>query len=487
MKKKVFIGLGILSLLFTLTGAYTIVTIERSTSKLDQLIRLHQVEILREQLLLQIKKVQSDLTLSGTRYASSVDTIVAHGIHMEKVADQCFRCHHSPMVTENLIALQSHLEAYEDVLSHVLTLIATRTRLEAEKDEAIRTGQELIARVNGIIALTSRNLELNTQAVFRQIAITKNLLFFLIAMGPLTLMTLGFFFIRALTGPVNTLLTATRRLKSGALDHRVQGLKDEFGELATSFNEMAGALQEQMQRNQRTEQMVVVGELAAGLGHEVKNPLAGIKGAVNLLSEELPLQEEDRALFFQIVGEVERLEAVMKSFLNFAKPPKPQWERVSINGVLESTIEFYLVSHRSSSRANGGIHIQKDMEEGLPPTMADAIQLQQVFLNLFLNADDAMPDGGTLAVRTLYDTPVDSIRIDIRDTGPGIDPELVGGIFKPFHTTKPKGTGLGLSICKQLVEQHGGSIHAENDPAGGAIFRIFLPVRGGEEEVQRAW
>jgi signal transduction histidine kinase len=187
------------------------------------------------------------------------------------------------------------------------------------------------------------------------------------------------------------------------------------------------------------------------------------------------------------VEQVGRLEALMKGFLNFAKPPKPQWERVSINEVLETTIDFYLVSHRSSFHAFGGIDIRKNMDEGLPRTMADPMQLQQVFLNLFLNAGDAMPNGGTLAVRTLYDASGDSIRIDIKDTGTGIDPEIPGRIFSPFLTTKSKGTGLGLAICRQMIGQHGGSIGAENDHAGGALIRIILPVKRGEEEVRAAW
>jgi len=208
MKKKILIGVGILSLLFVLSGAYIIVTVERATARLDQLVKLHQVEILREHLLLQIKRVQSDLAWRGTRYASGVDTIVLHGIQMGKVVDRCFRCHHSPQVTEDLIGLKAQTEQYEDFLSHVLTLDANRARREAEKDEAIRRGQELIAQVNGIIALTSRNLESNTQSVFRQIAITKTMLFFLIAMGPLILISLGFLFSRALIRP---------RIRSGSI------------------------------------------------------------------------------------------------------------------------------------------------------------------------------------------------------------------------------------------------------------------------------
>lgn len=487
MRKKILIGLGVLSLLFILIGAYVIVTFERATSRLDHLVKLHQVEILREHLLLQIKRAQSDLAWSGTRYATGVDTIVSHGIQMRKGVDRCFQCHHSPEATEGLTGLRAQTEKYEDFLSHVLTLDANPARREAEKDAAVLMGQDLIAKVNGIIALTGRNLESNTREVFRRIAITKALLFVLIALGPLLLMALGLLFTRTLTRQMNTLLNATDRLKSGSLDHRIEGLKDEFGELATSFNEMAGSLKEQMEKMRRTEQMVVVGELAAGLGHEVKNPLAGIKAAVNLLSEELTLKKEDRDLFSRIVGQVERLEALMKGFLNFAKPPKPQWERVNINEVLETTIDFYLVSHRSPLRGAGGIDVRKSMGDGIPGTMADPVQLQQVFLNLFLNAGDAMPDGGTLVVSTSYDAQEDTIRIGIRDTGTGIPPEILGRIFSPFVTTKSKGTGLGLAICKQMIGQHGGSIAAGNDPSGGALFRIVLPVRKEEEEVRTAW
>ena len=487
MKKKIVIGLAVISLGFALSGIYIIIAIDKATSKLDNLIKLHQVEILREHLLIHVKGVQSDLTLTGTQYATSVDMIVTHAIHMGKVADKCFQCHHSPQVLTSLNDLKSQTEKYRDALSRVLTLGANDARLRAEKDDAIRVGQELISKVNGIVALTSRNLTTNTQAVVGQIAITKTMLFVLIALGPITLMTAAFFFIQAMTRPVKELLTATHRLEGGDLDYRIEGLKDEFGELSASFNKMAGSLKDQMKKMQRTEQMVVVGELAAGLGHEVKNPLAGIKSAVNLLSEELTLKDEDRVLFSKIVTEVGKLDALMKRFLNFAKPPKPQWESVNVNGLIDATIAFYLKSNRSSPEGSNRIRIVKHLDDRVPATMADPMQLQQVFLNLLLNSLDAMPHGGQFAVDTLYDVLDDSIRIDIRDTGKGIEPGMMDKIFQPFFTTKSKGTGLGLAICKQLIVQHGGAIAVENHPAGGGLFHIVLPRKRGEGEAQTVW
>ncbi|MBI5576062.1 MAG: HAMP domain-containing protein [Deltaproteobacteria bacterium] len=482
MKKKIIIALGVICFLFTLCGIYIIVTVERATSKLDKLIKLHQVEILREHLLIHIKGVQSDLTLSGTRYASSVDTIVTHSIHMGKVADKCFTCHHSPEVLENLNDLKRMTENYKDALSRVLTLGAGSDRLETEKDRAIVTGQGLIEKVNSIVALTSRNLSSNTQVAFRQIALMKTMLFVLIAAGPVFSVIFAYVSIRGLARPMNELLTATRRLESGDLDYRIEGLKDEFGEVSASFNKMARSLKEQMLQMQRTEQMAVVGELAAGLGHEVKNPLAGIKAAVNLLSEELTLRNEDRILFSQIVDEVGRLETLMKNFLNFAKPPKPQWESVDLNEIIATTIDFYLKSNRSSPEGQNGIRIVKDLDDRIPLTMADPVQLQQVFLNLLLNSIDAMPGGGMFAVGTHYDVSGDSILIDITDTGKGIDPDMICKIFQPFFTTKSKGTGLGLAICRQLIGQHGGDITVGNNPAGGILVRIVLPRKTVEEE-----
>lgn len=486
MKKKIIIVLGVISFFFTLCGVYIIVTVERATSKLDKLIQLHQVEILREHLLIHVKGVQSDLTLSGTRYASSVDTIVTHIIHMGKVADKCFLCHHSPEVMDNLKDLKRQTEKYKDALSRVLTLGAGSDMLDAEKDHAIRTGQELIAKVNSIVALTSRNLAENTKVAFGQIAITKTMLFVLIAAGPFLTFLFAYVSIRALTRPLNELLTATRRLEGGDLDYRIEGLKDEFGELSASFNKMAGSLKEQMLQMQRTEQMAVVGKLAAGLGHEVKNPLAGIKAAASLLSEELTLKEEDKALFSQIVEEVGRLESLMKGFLNFAKPPAPQLERVDVNGLIETTADFYMQTHRKKPKGGDGIRIEMDLDDRVPATLADPMQLQQVFLNIFLNAVDAMGEGGTLYIGTRHDPSTASIRVEVLDTGKGIDPEVMERIFQPFFTTKSKGTGLGLAICKQLIEQQGGSIHAGNVPAGGAMFSIVLPHLKAEAEEQRA-
>lgn len=476
MKRKIVLGLAIYSIVFSLAGVYVIRTIQTATTELDKLITLHQVEILREHYLLQIKKVQSDLTLIDTPHERSFDTVVKNVMNMGRIIDTCFDCHHSLRGTERLNALKQQTETYKDSLSRVLTVRANAVRRAGEEDAAFRNGEELIRQVQDMIALTTSRLGENTQKAMSRIERTKYILYGLVAVGPLASAALGLVFILGLTRPVKVLVESTRKLKGGDLDHRVAGLTGEFGELGSAFNEMATSLKEQMKKMQRTEQMVVVGELAAGLAHEIKNPMAGIKVAMSVLSDESYISPEDKGVLQKVVAEITQLEGLMKNFLNFAKPQKPRLEPVNVNQALNTTLTFHLKHHVVGTGGFGKIEIVKEFGE-LPPTLADPTQLQQVFLNLFLNALHAMPRGGTLGVRTRLEEDGKTIRIEFSDTGSGIREDLVNKVFQPFFTTKPKGTGLGLAISKQMIEQHDGSIAVANRPGGGVLFTIRLPVK----------
>jgi signal transduction histidine kinase len=476
MKRKVVIGLVIYSVVFLLVGVYILRTIRTATTNLDRLITLHQVEILREHYLLEIKRVQADLTLIDTPHSRSFDTMVTHIVGMGNIINTCFDCHHSPRGMERLNALKKQTETYKDALSRVLTIRANASRLAAEENAAYQIGEELITQVRDVIAITTSRLGESTQRAMYEIERMKYYLYGLVALGPLVSAFLGFVFISGLTRPVKVLVASTRKLKGGELDHRVPQLKDEFGELAEAFNEMAGSLKEQIQKMRRTEQMVVVGELAAGLAHEIKNPMAGIKVAMSVLSEESYITSEDKAVLQKVVAEITQLEGLMRNFLNFTKPQKPRLESVNVNQVLNTTLTFHLKHQALGTGESGKIQIVKELGE-LPRTQADPTQLQQIFLNLFLNALHAMPRGGELGIRTHLEGDGKMIRIEISDTGIGIREDLIDKVFQPFFTTKQKGTGLGLAISRQMIEQHDGTISVANRPGGGVLFTILLPVK----------
>jgi PAS domain S-box-containing protein len=226
----------------------------------------------------------------------------------------------------------------------------------------------------------------------------------------------------------------------------------------------------------RAEQLKVAGELVTGLAHELKNSLAGLKVSTEVLLDELVLSEDNRDVLSKMIGELQRIEFLMRDVLYFARPRKPQFDLVNINIMLDTVITFSLKSDRVLLR-NKSIKVIKEFDENLPRTMADLMQLQQVFMNLLINAVESLQEGGVITVKTHYEPSDNSIHISIADTGKGINNELKEKIFELFFTTKPKGTGLGLPITKRLIEQHGGNIRIETSLGKGTTFNVALPVK----------
>ena len=733
MKKKIFIVVGLVCLMLMAGGIYIITKIETATSELDHLIRLHQVEILREHLLIQINNVQSDIYLMGTRYANSTEKIETDINNLQRISITCFDCHHTATVIQRLKNLNNGVEFYKKSIGKILELIEDPVVRVKEGDTAFQTGQTLVSQVNNMVHIANSKLADKTQASIEHISRSKWILYAMVVMTPFIAAGLFSLLIREFTQPVQVLLSATRKLKSGDLNYRVEGLKDEFGEVATSFNEMLEALNENLhqiqeserryrtlfesagdaifiidiegekagdiveanpaaaemhgysmeellklnlvkdldapdataeapqrierilqgewiqdeinhrkkdgtlfpveisaglieymgrryilaidrdiserkhmermliqakiewentfnaitdmitihdknynilrankaagkilglpsleeqtvkcyryyhgtdqppeycescksletgetvtcemyephlskfleiramplndsngeliglihvirditQRRrveealQRAEQLKMVGELAAGLAHEIKNPLAGIKGSIQVLVETASIAEEDRSLILKAIDEIKRIDILLKSLLNFAKPPKLHLMATDVNDLLDKAVALSLKHPSLSPGGSKTINVLKDFDPDLQEIMADPMQLQQVFLNLMFNAIEAMPKGGALAVKTFLDDSDNVLRIAISDTGKGMEPQMLDQIFQPFFTTKRKGSGLGLSICQRLVDQHEGTLSVESAPGKGTVFTILLPVRKAAEK-----
>jgi signal transduction histidine kinase len=227
------------------------------------------------------------------------------------------------------------------------------------------------------------------------------------------------------------------------------------------------------------DRLAALGEMSAGLAHEIRNPLAAIKGAVQYLDPG-KLPADDRQFLEIVVDEVNRLNGVVTQFLDYSRPLKPAMEPTDVNEILERT--FKLLHPQVPS----DVAVELDLAAGVPPVASDAEQLKQVFLNLALNAFQAMPRGGRLRVTTRVQRDdlafwregsrkADAVEIRFHDTGPGIPEDARESIFVPFYTTKEKGTGLGLAICQRIVKAHGGTIGVRTPADGGAEFLVRLP------------
>jgi len=223
------------------------------------------------------------------------------------------------------------------------------------------------------------------------------------------------------------------------------------------------------------ERLASLGTIAAGLAHEIKNPLVSIKTLAELLPERFE-DPEFRTYFTNIaITEIDRIECIVSDLLDFAKSSEPRFEPLDLNRFLDSIILML-----SSQLTKRRIIVLKRLPEDLPIIYADHSQIKQVLLNLFINSMEAMPDGGEITVEVIRDDGVpddEKVIIRIKDTGYGIKDDDKIHLFKPFFTTKGSGTGLGLSICKRIIEKHNGEIEIESDYNNGTAVSFKLHVR----------
>jgi signal transduction histidine kinase len=225
------------------------------------------------------------------------------------------------------------------------------------------------------------------------------------------------------------------------------------------------------QRLVQADKLSSIGLLAAGVAHEVNTPLAVISTYAQMLAKQVSDDSQKSLILDKIAKQTFRASEIVNSLLNFSRTSTTSLGDLSLNRVIQETLS--LLEHQLQK---SGIQVKTDLDPGLPPVRGNAGQLQQVFLNLFLNARDAMSAGGTLEVRTWPEG--SGARAEVADTGHGIAPEHLHRIYDPFFTTKAvrKGTGLGLSVTYGIIQEHGGSIEVFNRPGGGASFRLELPL-----------
>jgi PAS domain S-box-containing protein len=231
---------------------------------------------------------------------------------------------------------------------------------------------------------------------------------------------------------------------------------------------------------ERMDRLAMLGELAAGIAHEIRNPLGGIKTSAQVLEESFGLGDSRSELVMRIVKEVDRSNGLLKQFFNFAKPNRPKQDLYDIEMVIDGV---YLLLAPKMKKKN--IIFHKDFGADIPQVFIDDHQLEQVILNLFLNAIDAIKSKGKITVKTeiinavkLFDEEKlkDCVAVCISDTGEGIASEKLEKIFNPFYTSKGDGVGLGLSISTRLLEENGGKIDVESKPGEGSSFTFYLPI-----------
>jgi len=253
---------------------------------------------------------------------------------------------------------------------------------------------------------------------------------------------------------------------------------DEIGDLGRNFNHMVEQLREsrheieRLHRTQmsRAEHLATLGELATGLAHEIRNPLAGIAGVIEIVGRDLPSSSPARAVVKDIRLEIAQINRILTDLLETARPRPPEMRMSDLN----TTVEHAVMLARQQVLSQP-IKIEYQRAAGLAEVEHDSDQMHQVLLNLLLNAVQAIEGPGTVTVEIQSEG--DVANISVRDTGRGIAPEHLPNIFRPFYTTKGNGTGLGLSLARRIVESHSGKIEVSSEYGSGTQFRIYLPFQ----------
>ena len=306
-----------------------------------------------------------------------------------------------------------------------------------------------------------------------------------------------FFTKRWITLPMSQLIEGIKQMAKGQLDARIDIKRgDEASELAQAFNQMASDLkgaQEKMIREAETklelerslrqsEKLATIGQLASELAHEIGTPLNIIGGRVELIKRKSPHAEGLQKNLDIIFQQTERITKIIQQLLGYVRKKKPEQAALNIGTLLENTIDFL-----DQQIERQGVGVQKDIADSLPLLQGDSDQLQQVFLNLILNALQSMSSGGILRLgasskwisrQGLEDSQRQYVEIRVEDTGMGIEKEVLENIFSPFFTTKEKnkGTGLGLTVSRGIVQDHEGWIEVESQVGKGSVFKVYLPV-----------
>ncbi len=301
--------------------------------------------------------------------------------------------------------------------------------------------------------------------------------------GAMVTMAVAYFVGQRILVPINKLVTASKEVADGNLDANVAiTTNDELQYLADSFNAMAQALKrrdEQLkdfatQKIMESERLALVGQLSANIAHELNNPLQGIVTFSHLLLEDSDSNDSTTQFSLEkIVGQANRCRDIIRGLLDFSRQRKPDKTLCNVHDVLHECVS--LVEHQALFH---NIEVVKHFQDDLPMAIIDAAQVERVFINMIVNAAEAMEGSGYLNISTRYSERKDSIEIAFSDTGPGISEEDLKKIFDPFFTTKDvgHGTGLGLAISYGIVKGHKGTISVESELGSGTTFIVALPV-----------
>jgi signal transduction histidine kinase len=408
-------------------------------------------------------------------YQTNLDDALEHVRNARQILDSERDNIRSVVGEGNLEAMIGHVRRYEELLVQ-LRALERRGQAEAQLEysdietELREHGSEMVAVAEDLVARERR-------AVNSMLTMSQRIpIAFLVALI-LLLAFLTIFIGRQMLAPLSRMVQDAHRMAEGDVTPISPRRKyhDEFSELALAMNHMMLQLAHRHDLLVQAHKLKAVGTLTAGVAHELNNPINNIMlTASMLLEDQEEISEPERLdMLSDLVGESERAQKIVRNLLDFARESSIESGAIRAEDIVEETLQL-----ASNQIKLAKVKVRGEVDHNLPPVYGDRQQLTQVFLNMVLNALDAMPDGGTLAISISDTRDRDFVAVEFTDTGSGIPEQELKSIFDPFYTTKPnsKGTGLGLAVSLGIIKQHGGDIRVRSQVGEGSTFTVLLPV-----------
>ncbi len=420
------------------------------------------------------------------------------GTMVDKNAEACYACHAKEAPLEHLTSSSRNRifpsgRGYR-ILGMINPMYNDRECFSGEC-HAHPASQKVLGVIDITMSLAGEDAEMRSA---RGKIIAFNILSIL-AISAIVVLALMFF----VGSPVKQLVHGTNRVAQGDLTHAIPiDSDDEMGHLARSFNHMTEnlrkandeirewirTLEQKVEERTRelketqfqlmhTEKLAALGKIAATVAHEINNPLTGVFTYVKLMERKIeegkgaaPDVEKFREYLSTMSREVQRTSAIVSNLLDFTRPKELARKVVNLNSLVDESLDIV-----RNKLAISDITVEKEMDP-LPDIPADPSQMKQVFINLIINACEAMEGGGVLTIKARHDRSRNTEVVSFADTGPGIAPETLGHVFDPFYTTKEKGTGLGLAVVYGIITRHNGKIEVKSSPGSGTEMIVSLPT-----------
>lgn len=484
MKRRIIICLSILLALCLLGDVIAMLFLGRSISRLSAVAEFHRIQSMRTELVSSAVRVQSDLLAFRAGRSHDAGQRDDHLRRFKKSVHQCTTCHHPPSLFAQLSSLQQASDTYEREAEKLFAAATRRPdqerNVQSLVDHVVREATRMADLADRHLVVRSSDAAASVQQAW--IVLSATMVAALIVGG-----FVAYDLKRRLTEPVEALLANIEAARRGDRTRRVSVHADEeFRTLGQAFDQAYAQLQNAQEGVFQAEKMAAVGKLAAGVAHEVGNPLASISSIAQLMRRKSRIEEDTKRLDL-IMEQIARISRIVRNLLTFSRPtPDKQQTTVAIGTLLQRATSLLSYDRRAEQ-----IKVSLDCDPDLRPVQGDADRLLLVFTNVIINAFDALSDrehGEPAELNITARQVADEIEIRFKDNGPGMNEAQIAEAFEPFFTTKAPGagTGLGLWICYETVQKHSGSITIQSRIGQGTTVVVRLPSEHHTEQPRNA-